>query len=99
MVNDTHAAAPDLPFERVGGSQGLAQPLRQQIGHAVLQSIRGLRFSRNYPALQYSLGASGWQLRAALAALFGTDLPRTAFFRGIDSAFSVPDRSSCNLQL
>ncbi len=53
MIDDAHAAAADLPFEREGGSKGLTQPLRQQIGHAVLQSIRALRFSRNQAALQH----------------------------------------------
>ena len=74
-------------------------PLRQQIAHAVLQSIRGLRFSRIHAALQHSLDASCWQSRAALAALGGTDLPQTAFFRGMDGAFSVADCSSRNLPL
>src|SRR4051812_6044688 len=90
MVDHTHAAAADFPVERVRRAKGLSQPLRQQIAHAVLQSIRGLRFSRNHPALQHSLRASCWQLRAALAALFGTDLPHAAFFRGTDGAFSNP---------
>ena len=97
VIDDAHAAAADLPVEREGGPQGLTQPLRQRIVHAVLQSIRALRFSRNHPALQHSLGASCWQSRAALAALFGTDLPPAAFFRGMDAAFTVPNRWPRNL--
>jgi hypothetical protein len=91
MIDDAHAAAADLPVEREGRAKGLTQPLRQQIAHAVLQSIRGLRFSRIHAALQHSLDASCWQSRAALAALGGTDLPQTAFFRGMDGALSVAD--------
>src|SRR4029077_8889777 len=64
MIDDTHAAAADLPVEREGRAKGLTQPLRQQIAHAVLQSIRGQKDT---------LRASSWQPSAALAALAGTD--------------------------
>src|SRR5919197_4138249 len=90
VIDNAHAAAADLSFQRKRRAKGLGQPLRQRIVHAVLQSIRGLRFSGNIAGWQHTGRRRTWQHERRFGGTFRNGPAGADVFRGTDAALWMP---------